>query len=200
MTKIKICGLTRPQDIAYVNEVKPDYIGFILLFPKSRRNLTPDQASALRKELDPVIRAVGVFVNQPAETVLKAAKSVGLDVIQLHGQEDAAYIREIQRASGLPVWKAFRIRTPADLDDAAASPADAVLLDNGCGTGETFDWTLTRDFKRPFYLAGGLTPENIPEAVNTLHPALVDLSSGVETAGLKDRSKIITAVKTAHFL
>ena len=198
MTKIKICGLTRPQDIAYVNEVKPDYIGFILLFPKSRRNLTPDQAAALRKELDPAIRAVGVFVNQPAETVLKAAKSVGLDVIQLHGQEDAAYLREIQSASGLPVWKAFHIRTPADLEDTAASPADAVLLDNGCGTGEAFDWTLAESFRRPFFLAGGLTPDNISEAVHTLHPALVDLSSGVETAGYKDLTKIRAAVKAAH--
>ncbi|MBR0398158.1 MAG: phosphoribosylanthranilate isomerase [Eubacterium sp.] len=198
MTKIKICGLTRPQDIAYVNETKPDYIGFILLFPKSRRNLTPVQAAVLRKELDPAIRAVGVFVNQPAGTVLEAAQSAGLDVIQLHGQEDAAYIRGIQHASGLPVWKAFRIRTPADLDDAAASPADAVLLDNGYGTGEVFDWTLARDFERPFYLAGGLTPENIPDAVRTLHPALVDLSSGVETAGYKDPAKIRAAVKAAH--
>ncbi|MBQ9062347.1 MAG: phosphoribosylanthranilate isomerase [Eubacterium sp.] len=198
MTKIKICGLTRPQDIAYVNEARPDFIGFILLFPKSRRNLTPEQAAVLRRELDPAIRAVGVFVDQPAETVLAAAERIGLDVIQLHGQEDAAYIREIQHVSGLPVWKAFRIRTPADLSAAAASPANAVLLDNGYGTGEVFDWTLAEAFQRPFYLAGGLTPENISDAVHTLHPALVDLSSGVETAGCKDRSKIIAAVKAAH--
>ena len=97
MTKIKICGLTRPQDIAYVNEARPDFIGFILLFPKSRRNLTPEQAAALRNELDPGIRTVGVFVNQTAETVLAAAKLINLDVIQLHGQEDAAYIRKMQR-------------------------------------------------------------------------------------------------------
>ena len=198
MTKIKICGLTRVQDILFVNEAMPDYAGFILHFPRSRRNLSPADAAALRRLLAPGIQTAGVFVDQPAEYVLAAAEQIGLNVIQLHGQEDNSYIREIRKQSGLPVWKAFRIRTASDLEDAAKSDADAVLLDNGYGTGKPFDWSLADNFNRPFYLAGGLTPENIPEAVRTLRPALLDLSSGVETAGYKDRQKILAAVAAAH--
>jgi phosphoribosylanthranilate isomerase len=198
MTKIKICGLYRAADIDYVNEAQPDYAGFILNFPRSHRNLTPSAAAALRDRLAPAIRAVGVFVDQPIETVLAAAETAALDVIQLHGHEDDAYIAALRRQTGCELWKAFRIRAPADLAAAAASAADAVLLDNGYGTGEAFDWALAADFRRPFCLAGGLTPENIPAAIETMHPLLVDISSGVETDKIKDRTKILAAVKAAR--
>ena len=198
MTKIKICGLYRDADIDYVNEAEPDYAGFILLFPKSHRNLTPEQAAALRKRLRPGIRAVGVFVDQAVETVAAAAESVGLDVIQLHGHEDDAYIAALREKSACAIWKAFKIRSAADLDAARESTADEVLLDNGYGTGESFDWSLTGGFDRPFLLAGGLTPENIPEAIRTLRPKIVDISSGVETDKVKDREKIIAAVCAAR--
>lgn len=198
MTAIKICGLFREQDIGFVNEARPDYAGFILHFPASRRNLDPDEAARLRRGLSPDILAVGVFVDQPPETVLAAAAAADLDVIQLHGSEDPRYIAALRARCSLPVWKAFRIRSRADLLAAAECDADGILLDNGCGTGEGFDWSLTEGFDRPFFLAGGLTPENIPEAVRMLHPQLVDISSGVETEGKKDRSKILAAVRAVR--
>ena len=198
MTGIKICGLSRPCDIDYVNEAAPDYIGFILHFPKSRRNIAPEQAAALRARLSPGIRAAGVFVDQPVATILETAETAGLDVIQLHGRDDGAYIAALKERTSLPVWKAFRVRSAEDLAAALACPADEVLLDNGYGTGETFDWTLAGGFGRPFLLAGGLTPENIPDAVRTLRPKLVDISSGVETDGYKDREKILAAVAAAR--
>jgi phosphoribosylanthranilate isomerase len=198
MTKIKICGLYRDIDIDYVNEAGADYAGFILNFPKSHRNLTPEGAAALRARLAPGIRAVGVFVDQPFETVLAAAETAALDVIQLHGREDDGYIAALRKLTGCEIWKAFKIRSNADLAAAEHSAADAVLLDNGYGTGEAFDWSLAADFKRPFLLAGGLTPENIPAAIETMHPLLVDISSGVETDKIKDRTKILAAVKAAR--
>ncbi len=198
MTGIKICGLFRDCDVDYVNEAGPDFAGFILLFPKSHRNLSPEQAAKLRARLAPEIRAVGVFVDQPTETVVRAAETIGLDVIQLHGSEDDETISALREKTGLEIWKAFRIRSAADLAMAEKCTADEILLDNGYGTGAAFDWSLAADFTRPFLLAGGLTPENIPEAVRTMRPKLVDISSGVETEKRKDREKIIAAVRAAR--
>lgn len=197
MTQIKICGLFRSCDIDYVNEAKPDYIGFILNFPKSHRNLSLEQAAELKSRLLPEIKAVGVFVDQPAEFVLSAAEQIGLDVIQLHGHEDDAYIRKLREGTDRPIWKAFKVRSAEDLTGAENSAADEVILDNGYGTGTVFDWTCAAAFPRRFILAGGLTPENIPEAVRTLHPAALDISSGVETDKAKDRDKILAAVRAA---
>ena len=194
MSLIKICGLYRDADIDFVNEAKPDYAGFILNFPKRHRNLEIEEAARLRSRLDQGIKAVGVFVNQPADTVLAAAVSIGLDVIQLHGSEDDAYITDIQNRSGIPVWIAFKIRSASDLKKAEESKADEILLDNGYGTGETFDWSVLGDFKRPFILAGGLTPKNIKEAINTYHPRVLDISSGVEKERVKDLGLIKQAV------
>jgi len=198
MTKIKICGLYRDADIDYVNEAGADYAGFILNFPKSHRNLTPEQAAALRDRLLPGIRAVGVFVDQPVDAVLAAAETAALDVIQLHGHEDDGYIAALRKLTGCEIWKAFKVRDAADLAAAEQSAADAVLLDNGYGTGAAFDWSLAAAFRRPFLLAGGLTAENIPEAIKTMHPLLVDVSSGVETDRKKDRDKILAAVQAAR--
>ena len=198
MTQIKICGLTREADIDYVNEAKPDYIGFVLNFPKSRRNLTPERAAALKSRLSPDIKAVGVFVDRPEDEVVRAVETVGLDVIQLHGHENDAYIATLRERTTLPTWKASKIQTANDLAAAEKSAADEILLDNGYGTGEAFDWSLAAGIERPFLLAGGLTPENIPQAIRTLHPKLVDISSGVETDGRKDRNKILAAVRAAR--
>ena len=198
MTQIKICGLTREADIDYVNEAKPDYIGFVLNFPKSRRNLTPERAAALKSRLSPDIKAVGVFVDRPEDEVVRAVETVGLDVIQLHGHENDAYIATLRERTALPTWKASKIQTANDLAAAEKSAADEILLDNGYGTGEAFDWSLAAGIERPFLLAGGLTPENIPQAIRTLHPKLVDISSGVETDGAKDRNKILAAVRAAR--
>ncbi len=198
MTKIKICGLFRECDIDYVNEAKPDYAGFILNYPKSHRNVPPGTAQELRSRLLPEIKAVGVFVNQPEETVIKTAQFVGLDIIQLHGNEDNDYIDRLKERINIPIWKAFKVKTEAALTEALQSAADEIILDNGYGTGESFDWSMVKSFNRPFLLAGGLTPENIPEAVRTLKPFALDISSGVETQKVKDPGKISAAVMSAH--
>lgn len=195
MTKIKICGLFRPCDIEYVNAARPDWCGFIINFPKSHRNCAPDQVRALRRGLDSAVTPVGVFVDQPVEAVAALLNDGTISVAQLHGHEDAAYIAALRAAApGHPVWKAFKVRGPEDLEAANASPADLVILDNGYGTGETFDWSLAGGVARPFLLAGGLTPENIPEAIQLLHPYGLDISSGVETEKRKDPAKIQAAV------
>ncbi len=198
MTKIKVCGLFREEDIDYVNTARTDYAGFILHFPKSHRNLTLDQAEHLRSRLHPDIEAVCVFVDQPLEKVVAAARRLRPAICQLHGHEDEAYIRRLREETGCRVWKAFRVREAADLLSAEASPADAVLLDNGYGTGACFDWSLVTSFPRPFLLAGGLTPENIPEAIQRLRPAGVDISSGVESNRKKDPEKILAAVRAVR--
>ncbi len=198
MTQIKICGLFREQDIGFARDAAPDCVGFILNFPPSHRSLSPERAAFLRAGLPPEIRAVGVFVNRPLGEVAEAAARIRLDAVQLHGSEDNAYIDTIREKTGLPVWKAFRVRSSGDLAAAADSAADEILLDNGYGTGEAFDWRLAGGFRRPFILAGGLTPENIPGAVRTLRPKMVDISSGAETGKVKDRNKMIAAVRAAR--
>ena len=199
MTKIKICGLRRPEDIAYVNEAKPDFAGFIIDVPKSRRNVPQEKVRELTALLSPEILPVGVFVNAPMETILSLVTDGTLKAVQLHGQESQSYLEELKKQVAVPLIRAFSIRSPEDLTEAEKSPADFVLLDNGAGgTGETFDWSLLSSFDRPFFLAGGLRLENITEAVNRFHPYALDLSSGVETDGYKDKEKIIAAVATVR--
>ena len=199
MTRIKICGLSRPCDIAFVNEARPDWCGFIIDFPRSHRSVTPDQALALRRQLAPGIVPVGVTVDQPVEAVAALLRSGAVDVAQLHGTEGESYLAALRTlAPGHPLWKAFTLRTPADLSAVLASSADMILLDSGKGTGHTFDWSLLREVHRPFLLAGGLTPENIPRARQEVHPYGIDLSSGVETDRRKDRDKILAAVAAAR--
>ncbi len=199
MTKIKICGLYRPEDITYVNLVKPDWCGFIINFPKSHRSLTPEQVRKLRRDLDSAVIPVGVFVDQPVEDVAALLTDGTISIAQLHGREDPAYIAALRAAApGFPIWKAFKIRAPADLAAANTFPADLVILDSGCGAGKTFDWTLAGDVTRPYLLAGGLTPENIPDAIARLHPYGLDISSGVETEKRKDLTKIQAAVAAAR--
>ena len=199
-TKIKICGLKRPEDITYVNEAKPDYCGFIIEFPKSSRNVTGALVRELTAILNPDIIPVGVFVNAAPERVEELLLDGTIHIAQLHGQEDEAYIKKLKSLTDHPVMKAFSIQEKKDLDAAAASSADLILLDHGKGgTGETFDWSLLEGWtKRPYFLAGGLNPENIPEAIQRIHPWGIDLSSAVETDGKKDREKILQAVKTVR--
>lgn len=199
MTKIKICGLFRDCDVGFVNEAGPDYCGFIINFPRSHRSVTPERARAMRKRLDPAVTPVGVFVDQPPESVAELLRDGTVSVAQLHGHEDAGYVETLRAlAPGHPVWKAFTVRAPGDLAAALASPADLVLLDSGQGSGRAFDWSLAAGVERPFFLAGGLTPDNIPQAVERVRPYGLDLSSGVETDRKKDRKKILAAVSAAR--
>lgn len=198
--KVKLCGLRRAEDIAFANEAKPDYIGFVFA-PKSRRAVTAVEAKALREQLSAGIIPVGVFVNQPVELVAQLLNDGVIDWAQLHGQEDEDYLAALRKLTAKPILQAFRVETQADVVRAVASSADGILLDNGAGgTGETFDWSLVRGCARPFFLAGGLTPENVAEAIAQVRPYAVDTSSGVETAGWKDREKMrrfVQAVRAA---
>lgn len=198
MTAVKICGLTRPEDIAAVNRARPDYAGFVF-WPKSRRAVDAETALALRRALDPGIPAVGVFVDRPTEDILRLLRMGAIDIAQLHGHETPEDIIKLREYGGKPVWKAFRVRSEGDVARAGTSPADLVLLDNGYGTGERFDWgLLSRPLGRPWLLAGGLTPENIPGAVRAFSPWGIDISSGVETDGRKDPDKIMAAIAAAR--
>ncbi len=189
MTHIKICGLTRPEDIACVNRERPDYAGFIVNFPKSRRNLAPYKLEALTRLLDPGITPVGVFVDRPAGEIAALVNAGTIGIAQLHGHEDNSFIRELRRLTGAPLWQAFQVRSREDLDRALASEADLVLLDAGQGSGRVFDWRLLRGFARPFALAGGLGLHNVTPALLT-GAILLDVSGGVETDGHKDPAKI----------
>lgn len=193
MTKIKICGLTRMADIAAVNAAKPDYIGFV--FAESRHRVVPEQAAELRAALSLEIVPVGVFVNQPVAEILRLLRVGTISIAQLHGQESDADIRQIQKA-GFPVIRAFRVQSPADITRALQSLADFLLLDSGSGgTGQVFDWNLVPKIDRPWFLAGGLSPENVAQAAKTLHPWGMDVSSGAETDEKKDLAKIEAIIR-----
>ena len=198
MTKIKCCGLTRLADIVAANELKPDYIGFVF-WAKSRRALTPQQAALLKAALAPGIRAVGVFVDEAPETVAAIANAGTIDLVQLHGHEDAAYIARLRQRTDAGIIQAFRIRSAADVAAAQQSPADLILLDAGMGDGVTFDWSLLQGFPRPYLLAGGLTPQNVQQAVHDLRPWGVDVSTGIETNGKKDRNKMKAFIELVSY-
>ncbi|MGI6254395.1 MAG: phosphoribosylanthranilate isomerase [Acutalibacter sp.] len=193
MTRIKLCGLCRPEDIEAANQLRPDYIGFVFA-PESRRYVAPDLAEEWRRMLAPEIQAVGVFVNEAPERVAELLNSGVIDAAQLHGAEDEVYLKRLRSLSPKPIIQAFRVRTPQDAAKAEQSSADYVLLDSGAGTGRTFDWELIRSVKRPFFLAGGLDSGNVTEAVRLLHPFGVDVSSGIETNGVKDKIKMAAFV------
>ena len=194
MTNIKICGLSRRCDIGFVNRCGPDYAGFVVNVPKSRRSVTPEEARALSALLSPEVMPVGVFVNERAEVVASMLNDGIIFAAQLHGSEDEDYIGDLRRRTGGILIQAFSVASPSDMERAAASPADYVLLDSGGGTGRTFDWRLIKGFKRPYFLAGGLGADNLPAALAELRPFAVDMSSGVETGGVKDPAKIEAAV------
>lgn len=198
-TRIKICGLTRPEDIQAVNEAKPDFCGFIVEFPKSRRNVTVDQLRKLREKLDENILPAGVFVNAPVELPAQLLNEGTIALAQLHGQEDEEYITRLKGMTDQLLIKAFSIKTEEDVEQALRSGADYILLDQGAGgTGETFDWNLVPSIKRPWFLAGGLGCDNLESAIHLLHPWAVDLSSSVETDGHKDPDKILKAVQAVR--
>ena len=205
--KIKICGLSRPEDIRAANRILPDYIGFV--FAESSRRITVSQAVRLNAALDPRIRAVGVFVNAPINLILSlAAEAHGvsagpvIDLIQLHGDEDASYIRELKSKTRLPVIKAVRVRTFRDIESAQSLPCDYLLYDTWTkdtygGSGSQFDWSLIPPDTRPFFLAGGITLQTIPRAVSS-GACCIDISSAVETEGRKDERKMREAVGTVR--
>lgn len=188
MTKIKMCGLSRECDIEYANEIMPEFIGFVFA-EKSRRYVLPQKAFELRHKLDSSIIPVGVFVDAGIDFIEKLVKSGIIDIVQLHGSEDNNYISELRKVVNIPIIQAFRIEKPEDVKKAENSPADYVLLDSGGGSGKTFDHSLI-NINRPYFLAGGLTPENVGEITGRLKPYAVDASSSLETDGYKDINKM----------
>lgn len=197
MVKYKICGLMCEMDAEYLNAVQPDYAGMIFA-PNRRRTVTHETALAIRHRLDRRIPAVGVFVAAEIAEIQRLVRRDIIQLVQLHGQEDAAYLKRLRRAVDVPVIQAFRIVDADDLTRAMQSQADYILLDHGIGgTGEAFDWSLVQNIDRTFFLAGGLTPETVRDAVR-LHPYCLDVSSGVETDGKKDFEKIKAFAKAVR--
>lgn len=188
-TAVKLCGLSRPEDIAAVNELKPEYIGFVFA-SKSKRYVTPERAAELKKLLDPGIKAVGVFVDEEPEKIAELLNQDVIDLAQLHGREDEVYITKLRTLTDKSLIQAFQIWSEEDIKRAQESSADYILLDSGAGTGQTFDWEFLKSVKRPYFLAGGLDSSNVGDAVQKLHPYAVDVSSGIETDGKKDRQKM----------
>ncbi|MDD4160689.1 MAG: phosphoribosylanthranilate isomerase [Synergistaceae bacterium] len=188
--RIKICGLRSERDIDMVNMLRPDFIGFIFA-GSSRRFVAPDMAAKLRRSLSPSVLPVGVFVNELPENIENLVQNGIIDIVQLHGQETDDYIVSLRKITGKQIIKAFNIASPEDVKKAEVSSADFILLDNGAGgTGKSFDWTLVSKIGRPFFLAGGLAPCNIADALSQTDPYAVDVSSGVESNGAKDFYKI----------
>lgn len=198
MTKIKICGLSRREDIESVNMVSPDYIGFIMGFPKSHRNITIERAKILRAGLKEGIQVVGVFVDAEISMIVDACAQKVIDVIQLHGREDIRYIERLKAVLAsvevqAKIIKAIQVKSKEDLTLIKEVPADMILLDAGMGDGKLFSqeqMELLKSVNRDYFLAGGLNPENVSELLESLHPFGVDVSSGVETEKKKDRKKI----------
>lgn len=207
--KVKMCGISKVETIPAVVEAKPDYMG--LVFAPSKRQVTVDQAKTLVEELhkqytkrynngaeqsnNDEIKTVGVFVNETLDNLVSIATEANLDVVQLHGDEDEAFIQSLKERTNVEVWKAVQIRSAADAEAWIDSSADMLLFDayhkdERGGMGEVFDWSCLDEFERPFMLAGGIDSANVARAIRTVRPYGIDISSGIETDGVKDDEKI----------
>ncbi len=192
MTKIKLCGLTKKEDIIAANKCKPDYVGFVF-WSKSKRSITLERAITLKALLDQSIETVGVFVNDDISFVKDLFMMGAFDIAQLHGNESEDYIKAL-RDEGIPVIKVFKVLGDEGKDilkKAEETDADHIMFDAGMGEGKTFDSSILKGFKRPFFLAGGLNATNVEELIKDLHPFAVDVSSGIETNGCKDKTKML---------
>ena len=212
--KVKMCGISKVETIPAVVEAKPDYMG--LVFAPSKRQVTVDQAKILVEELhrgyakkygsdtehdkNDTIKTVGVFVNETVDNLVTIANEANLDAVQLHGDEDEAFIQSLKERTNVEVWKAIQIRSAADVEEWIDSSADMLLFDayhkdERGGTGEVFDWSSLDAFERPFMLAGGIDSTNVARAIRTVRPYGIDISSGIETNGMKDDKKITAFTK-----
>lgn len=194
MALVKICGIRTDQDAAYINEAKPDFAGFICS-QGFRRSITLEKAVALRKQIRAGISTVGVFVNEEIDTVLSFLESGAINVVQLHGNEDNNYIDLLRTYTDAVIVKAFVVKTKEDIETAEKSHADMIILDSGAGTGKEFNQELIGNFPRKYFLAGGMNPGTVAEKIKKLNPFAVDVSSGVETDGVKDRQKVLEFIK-----
>ena len=212
--KVKMCGISKVETIPAVVEAKPDYMG--LVFAPSKRQVTVEQAKILIEELhrgyakkygsdtehdkNDTIKTVGVFVNETVDNLVTIANEANLDAVQLHGDEDEAFIQSLKERTNVEAWKAVQIRSAADVEKWIDSSADMLLFDayhkdERGGTGEVFDWSSLDTFERPFMLAGGIDSTNVARAIRTVRPYGIDISSGIETNGVKDDEKITAFTK-----
>ena len=205
--KVKMCGIYKVETIPAVVEAKPDYMG--LVFAPSKRQVTVEQAKILIEELHKqcinhydtkVVKTVGVFVNETLDNLVRIADTANLDAVQLHGDEDEAFIQSLKERTNVEIWKAVQIRSAADVEKWIDSSADMLLFDayhkdERGGTGEVFDWSSLDAFERPFMLAGGIDSTNVARAIRTVRPYGIDISSGIETNGMKDDKKITAFTK-----
>ena len=215
--KVKMCGISKVETIPAIVDAKPDYMG--LVFAPSKRQVTVDQAKILVEELhrgyakkygsdtehdkNGTIKTVGVFVNETVENLVTIANEANLDAVQLHGDEDEAFIQSLKERTNVEVWKAVQIRSAADVEKWIDSSADMLLFDayhkdERGGTGEVFDWSSLDAFERPFMLAGGIDSTNVARAIRTVRPYGIDISSGIETNGVKDDEKITAFTKIVN--
>ena len=212
--KVKMCGISKVETIPAIVDAKPDYMG--LVFAPSKRQVTVDQAKILVEELhrgyakkygsdtehdkNDTIKTVGVFVNETIDNLVTIANEANLDAVQLHGDEDEAFIQSLKERTNVEIWKAVQIRSAADVEKWIDSSADILLFDayhkdERGGTGEVFDWSSLDAFERPFMLAGGIDSTNVARAIRTVRPYGIDISSGIETNGVKDDEKITAFTK-----
>jgi len=205
--KVKMCGISKVETIPAVVEAKPDYMG--LVFAPSKRQVTVEQAKILIEELHKqcinhydtkVVKTVGVFVNETLDNLVRIADTANLDAVQLHGDEDEAFIQSLKERTNVEIWKAVQIRSAADVEKWIDSSADILLFDayhkdERGGTGEVFDWSSLDAFERPFMLAGGIDSTNVARAIRTVRSYGIDISSGIETNGVKDDEKITAFTK-----
>ena len=197
-TELKICGLSRLEDIIAVNRHGADYAGFVF-YQKSKRYVDPYKANELIELLRADIKPVGVFLDEPLDNVVRIARLTGVELVQLHGHESEEYVEYVKRTLDRPVIKACKASEEGALEKAANSNADYVMIDSGAGSGKKFDWSILKDFKRDYFLAGGLDHESVGEAIRMLEPFAVDVSSGVETDGVKDEAKIASFIKAVKY-
>ena len=194
MIRIKLCGLSRENDIFAANALMPEYVGFVF-WEKSRRYVSPEMAEGLRKILAHEILSVGVFVDEDPENIAAITQRGIIDIIQLHGHENEEYIYQLRTLTGKNIIKAFKS------GEVRKTSADYVMIDSGMGTGKTFDWSacsITQNITSPLFIAGGLTPENAAQAIQIFHPFAVDVSSGIETNGVKNIEKMTAFVEAVR--
>jgi phosphoribosylanthranilate isomerase len=197
MTRVKICGITRPEDAELAASLGAWAIGFIL-WPQSKRHADPAIAAGIARALRRRVELVGVFVNPTLDEVVQATEGIGLTHLQLHGDEGPSFCAAVSQRTGLPVIKALGVGSGADILAAERYHTDFHLLDAAAGaayggTGRTWDYDLLarRRSRTPVILSGGLTPDNVAEAITAVRPWAVDVSSGVEAApGVKDPAKV----------
>ncbi|MGH2101679.1 phosphoribosylanthranilate isomerase [Aerococcus urinaeequi] len=191
MVKVKICGLRRPEDIEAANAAKPDYVGFIFV-PETKRYVKPDLAASFRRDLAADIQTIGVFVNAPIEEIVAICQAGTIDLVQLHGEEDQAYIAHLKGQVDQNIIKSVAVGDELVVDP---NQADYLLFDSLSpsrgGSGKIFDWKMVSAYQeKPFFLAGGLGIGNIEEALKVVRPYAVDASSSLETDGVKDPVKM----------